>query len=481
MSLTKIAASGIRWTTLSMVGVTGLQTTKLIVLGRILSPEAFGLMAIMMVIIELGIVISQMGLSQAVIHRPEPKENELVSLYWLNIGMSAFVCGAFAAVAPLVAKMYNSPDIKRMFPVLALTFLINPLGDLYRAMLEKKMQFNILAGIEIFVAIVNALATVILAIFEFGVWALIWGQIVGSAIKSLGLFFWGKIYFKPRFYFKASDLDGYIKFGMHRVGGMILNFFNSRTDQLIIGGFLGAQALGYYNMAFSLIIRPIQRINPILTRVAFPIFSKVQNDTSRIRRGYLKMMNAVSSVNSPILIGIAAVAGIFIPTFIGKQWEPIVPIVQVLAIFSLIRSFGNASSSMVLAKGRADTEFYWNVFVFCIKPIAILCAVYFGGLIVVAWTLLILQICLFVLSYIFVVRRLVGATFKMYIQSIIVPLVLAIAMGLTVIVQADVLKMSENLPSLIVHSLSGAFVYILLYYIVCPEKIRLVKTMFQKT
>ena len=123
----------------------------------------------------------------------------------------------------------------------------------------------------------------------------------------------------PRIFFCFQKVTGYLSFGLYRVGAMAVNSFNSRFDQLLIGPLLGSGALGFYNMAFRLSQEPIQQINPILTNVAFPVFSKVQDQPGKLKRGYIQMIDLLTSINAPLLIGLAAIAPVAVP-LVPRTW-----------------------------------------------------------------------------------------------------------------------------------------------------------------
>lgn len=466
MNLRKSAAAGVRWTTVSMIGVTLMETIRLVVLARLLPPDAFGIMAMMLVVIGFGQIFSQMGLVQAVIQRPSPTDDELVSLYWLNIGAGGLVYIALLVATPLVAILYSLLDLQSMLPYVGLMLLCNPLGDLYRAMLEKKLRFKQLAYVELAGAFLGMVLAIALAVIDCGVWSLIWGHLATVACRNIGFFILGQKMFRPRFHFQIDNLQGYLHFALYHVGAMIANYINSRMDQFVIGALLGPQALGYYSMAFNLIMRPVQRVNPVLTRVAFPVLVKVQSDSERMKRGYFKMLNMLTSVNAPILIGFAAVAPVAIPLILGEKWLPIVPVSQVLALYTLIRSTGDAGGSVVLAKGRTDIEFYWNLLLFTIIPLVVFCSAYFGDLLIVAWTLLGIQSVLFFIWYILVVQNLLGPCFAGYIKAIGVPFFSSIVMGGIIFSLNIYTQMDVNLLNLMIFVCTGCFIYLSVYIII---------------
>lgn len=465
MQLEQAAVRGVRWTTLSMLLVTITQMIRLVVLGRILEPEIFGLLAMMLVVTGFVETLGQMGLSEAIIQRPDPTRIELSTLYWLNIIMGGLLYAALLLVTPLIAALYSTPELEQLLPWVALAFLISPWGVQFKALLQKRLHFKPLAIVEIFASVVGMLLAIVLAMQGYGVWSLVWGQLAQSIVMALSLVLVGwQRQMLPGFYFNYSSVKSYLSFGLHLLGSNILNYFNSRIDQLVVGALLGSQALGYYSMAFNLVLQPVSRINPMLTQVAFPVLSKVRSDKVRLKRGYFRMLDLLTSINAPVLMGIAAVAPLLIPFMLGDQWLPAVPLIQVLAIFSLIRSTGNAGGSLLLACGRADFAFYLNLARFMVIPLAIVIGANIGGLQGVVWTLLGLQMISFFAWYRFVVRRLLGDCFKGFIGSLIVPVIFTVPMAGAVIGIAPFLSTLPEAMQLSMQILIGGVIYVGLYF-----------------
>ncbi len=465
MSLAQSAAGGIRWTTLSMLVVTVTQVVRLIVLGRILGPEVFGLMAMMLVVTGFAEMLAQMGLSEAIIQHSDPTREELSSLYWLNIAMGGLLYIILLFTTPLVASIYATPELEQLLPWMALAFLISPWGVQFRALLRKRLQFKPLAIIDITAAVLGMLLSIGLARQGYGVWSLVWGQLVQRIVVTLSLLVVGwQQKMLPIFYCSRNAVKPYLSFGLHLLGSNTLNYFNIRVDQLVVGVLLGSQALGYYSMAFNLVLQPVSRINPVLTQVAFPVLARVRDDKTRLKHGYFKMLDLLTSINAPVLVGISAVAPLLFPLILGDQWLPIIPLIQVLALFSLIRSTGNAGGSLILACGRADMAFYWNLMLFAIIPLAIFIGAKTNGLHGVAWTLLGLQFTLFFAWYYFIVRRLLGNCFSEFIGAVIKPILFTLPMAGTVIVIMPFMSTLAPYFQLGIQVITGVLVYCGLYY-----------------
>jgi O-antigen/teichoic acid export membrane protein len=330
-------------------------------------------------------------------------------------------------------------------------------------MLEKELRFNSLAKQEILSTVFGVFVAIASALWGLGVWSLVWGQLAAVGIKTILLLQIGWTNWRPRIHFKTNDLEGYLSFGLYQMAERSINYFNSKVDQLLVGYLLGTRELGYYNFAFILVLEPVSRINPIMTRVAFPVFSKIQQDVKLLKHSYIKMLNLLSSVNAPLLIGMIAVAPIIIPVIFGSQWIPAILLVQILAFFSLIRSTGNPVGSLLLAKGRADLGFRWNLALFFITTPVIYIGAKIGNSIGIAISLVLLQILYFSANYKYLVEPLIGKCVRQYALSIFKPSIFAIIMGLCVWLLT--FSGMKSVVWLAIYVFSGVTIYILLLWV----------------
>lgn len=418
------AISGIKWTSLSSGIIALVQIAQVSILARLLSPSDFGLMAIVMVVIGFSRIFSDMGISNAIIHKQNTSHRQLSSLYWLNIvsGLTLFLI--ISALSPLIALFYKEPKLTELLIILATSFIIIAIGNQYRVLFQKELRFNMMAKIEMTAAFGAFYVAVLSAIKDFGVYALVYASLTNAVISS-GLFlFLGLREHKPSFVFKYNEIKEYVGFGMYQMGDSTLNYFNSEFDVILIGRLLGTEALGVYSIVKQLVMRPAQIINPIITRVTFPVMAKVQDDNEQLKKIYLKTINYLASVNFPIYITIAVLAEPIVMIMFGKTWQQGIPILQILSIYAMVRSTGNPIGSLVMAKGRVNLSFFWNLSLFIFIPLVI----WFGsdfGLIGIASSLLLLQITLTIPGWYFMVRKLCRAGFLEYYKQILSPLFLS--------------------------------------------------------
>lgn len=438
MSLKIKAASGIKWNAGFSVFSTVLQTVKLIVLARLLSPEAFGLMAMVSIVVGFAQAYSDVGISAAIIHRQDATRDQLSSLYWLNVLAGVAIFLIVFLLSPVISWFLGDARLSLLIRVTAATFLIIPWGKQFEILLQRDLRFLEVVWIQGVALTISTVTTILVAYWGFGVWALVWGQI-SLALVATVLFVWnGSREFMPQLHFRRLDLKGYISFGLYQMGERGINLISGRLDQLLIGRMLGAQELGYYSFAFNLVTLPLIRINPIITKVAFPVFAKLQENSNRMQHGYMKVVKLLSTVNAPLLLGLVIISPTAIPLVFGEQWLNSIVFVQLLSLTALSRTIGNPVGSLLLAKGRPDLGFHFNLLVLLISIPFIFVGARLGGAPGMAAALLLLQILLQFPAYFYLIRPMIGQCGLTYTKVILKPVLLATGMGILVWVVAFV-------------------------------------------
>jgi O-antigen/teichoic acid export membrane protein len=428
------ARKGVRWTSIGAIGATILQLLQLVVLARFLEPADFGRMAILLVILAIGSIFAELGLSAAIIQRPHVEKHELGTLLVVNLIAGTASFALIWLTAPLMSAFVNAGDMSRLIQGAGLVFLITPWGLQVRALMQKQLHFGLLAKINLFAAATGTAVAIALAVLDCGVWALLGGYLATQSAGTLMLVLVGmRRGLWAGFAWRPSAVRSYLVFGGYRLAAMLANSLNSRIDQLVIGKILGAAPLGFYNVSGRLTVEPVQKLNPVVTRVAIPIFSLIQDEDERLRRWYLRMNMLLLAIMTPLLLGLAATAHVAVPAVLGSDWEPIVPVLRVLALYSIVRCIGNAGGSVMIAKGRADWSFFWNAAKLFVVPLAIWwTATRTGDLRSIAFALLSIEVLLMIVHYFVILRRLVRPCGPAYLASIFRPTFTAAGMALLV-------------------------------------------------
>lgn len=427
-------------------------------------------MAMIEVVIGFARLYADFGISSAIVYRQDSTQAELSSLYWLNYISGGVVFTLIILIRPLVIMFYQEPRLGSLLGWISLVFLIAPIGQQFQILLQKELHFKQIAIIEIVSSIGSTIVAIVSAIAGMGVAALILGEIARVALRSIHSFIEGRKIWSPNIHFNFQEVRSYMSFGLFQMGEKSLNFLNQRIDQIMIGAFMNAQALGYYTLAYNLAITPFLRINPILTRVAFPIFARLQGDATRLKDSYLKLINSLAFINFPVLVGMGALANLLVQVLFGDEWIYSVLLLQILVIVALIRSILNPIGNLMLAKGRADMGFYWNLIMLFIHPPFLYLCIQHWGLHGAAWALVFLFSMHFIFGYQFLLKPLVGDSLKEYLMSFSRALVTSLLMGV-VVFSVNQWGGGTGLLWLIMLVLSGALIYFLLNWWLYREQL----------
>jgi O-antigen/teichoic acid export membrane protein len=372
-----------------------------------------------------------MGISNAIIARQTSERSVLSTLYWTNLAAGATVSLVIVAVTPLVEAIYGQRELLYLVPLAATIFLIAPLGQQFQVLLERDLRFDVLARMEIVAAIGGTCVAIVAAAIGAGAASLLLGVIATTTIRAAFLVTHGWRAWRPELLFRRRDLRGYLGFGLYQMAERSLSYMGQNIDYLLIGGFMGPAPLGAYSIAYQLVVVPQTQINPILTRIAFPVFAKRQNDVAALRRGFLEVTRLLSFVSFPAMVGLAVVAPHLVPIVFGEKWHQAVPLIQILSILGASKATGNPIGALVLAKNRPDIGFFTTIVQLLAVCVGLLVGVQYG-VVGASWGHVIAVLLTFGVIRM-IVRRLLSLSLMTYFAALRRPAELAVAMGVIVV------------------------------------------------
>lgn len=427
-SLRKQAFSGVRWTTVSSGAKLVLQLAQVVVLARLLAPADFGLMAVVTAILAFLQIFADVGVSNAIIHYQEIDEIQLSSLYWLNVGASAALAVIVAALSPLAAWFYGQDELRPLLTLAGASLLVVAAGQQLRVVAQKRLAFAALAAVDLPAYAAGFAVAVVAALRGAGVYSLIFGSLTTAAVGTVLLWVFVSRGWRPKRVLQIRGIVDFLKFGAYTVGNNIIGTIISQVDIILGGRILGTASIGMYSVPKSLSMRVSQAVNPIVTLVGMPVMAKAQDDVGLLRNVYLQTMRMVASVNFPIYVAMGLFAPELVRVLLGEKWIDAVPLLQVFAWWGLLRATGNPVGSLLMAVGRADLAFKWNVVWLFITPPAVWIGSLFGAF-GMAIAMLATVAVGFVPNWYFLVRSQCGARFGEYVVQIAVPLALSAAAG----------------------------------------------------
>lgn len=433
------------------------QIAQLSVLTHYLPPADYGLMAAVLVVIGLGGLFADMGLGAAFVQKPVVTDSERSSLYWANLATGFGVWFALASLSPVLAAYFGDETLAEVVPLASLTIPISAAGQQLRLAAEKALQFGRVVAIEVAGGLAAFAISVTLAVAGHGVYALVFGSLAGSALVFVMNWLVLSNGWRPQFAFRPGEVKPYLGFGLAVVASNVVNYFNSSVDLVLGGRLFTSSQLGLYSVPRSILLQVQTAINPVMTRVMFPLVAGVQKDSGEVRSIYLGALRFLSSVNAPIYLFAALYSGDLVDAFLGHEWGGSSQILSILALWAFFRSMGNPVGALLNGVGRADLSLKWNVGLLCVVPASILVGSRFG-VAGVAYALLAVQVLALLPHWYFLVRVASGATFYEYICSFASPFALAALSLLPGF--ALTLTLESGLVRLLVGALSAGVLYL---------------------
>lgn len=376
MNLKEKAIKGVLWTGLSKFSVQGLQLVVMLILARLLMPDDFGVIGIATIVTAAIAMVNERGLTAALIQRENIEERHLSSWFWASLAFGVLLFILCASVSGWIAVFFEKPIVRDVVILMSVGFIIGAFGIIQKALLNRELNFKKLAVIEIWGVVTSGIFSISLAFSGFGVWSLVWGSLINHF--TVVVLLWIGSTWKPKWLFDLRSFRELLGFSANVMGTNIALYANSNVDYLIVGKFLGTTPLGFYTLAFNLVTYPVYKLSAIVTKVAFPAFSAVQDNLSKFRFGYLKSLEYISSVTFPILSGLMLLAPEFIHLLLGEKWSPIITPLRILCPMGLLKSVGTTKGSVILARGRADIELKWNVIFLIPLSVALIFGSRFG-------------------------------------------------------------------------------------------------------
>lgn len=325
------ALRGIQWTTAAAVLTSVMQVGYTAVMARLLDPTAFGLVALAGVVLRFGSYFAEMGLGHAVVQRSQLSDNDLRAAFTGSLLLGGVVAAAFWLLAPLAVLVLKNPAVVPLVRALALGFVVTSVGLTATSVLRRDMRFELLAKLDV-VTYVLAYGGVGLgcAWAGAGVWSLVAATLAQQLISSVSAY--ALVRHPVRLLLGWQHYAALVGYGSRVSAISFLEFINGSLDTLLIGRLLGPVALGLYNRAYLLLYLPMYFLTHSIAKVAFPAFSRVQENVPQLRGLYLRSTTLVATLVLPLCAGVAVAAPEMVRVLLGAKWAASVPVLQALCV-----------------------------------------------------------------------------------------------------------------------------------------------------
>ncbi len=355
MDLKQKTIKGLSWSFASQAARQVSQFAVTVILARLLMPDDFGLVGMATVFTGFISAVNEIGVSGALIQRQQVDESHYSSVFWLNIFLGTAFTALFIAVSPAIAAFYNKPELISILRISAFNFILAAFSIVQRAIFQKHMEFKKLAVIETLAIVIGGVVGIVMAYRGFGAWSLVYQMIAFTLANTVLL--WLFSHWRPRFIFSISSIKDIFGFSAHVTGFTVMNYFARNVDYLLIGKFLGAESLGYYTLAYKLMLYPLQNVTWTIQKVMFPAFSVIQNDIAKVKNAYLKMIKSISITVFPMMFGLFALAPELIDAVYGAKWLPSVIVIRIFCFCGMIQCLSSTAGTIYQSQGRSDIQF----------------------------------------------------------------------------------------------------------------------------
>jgi len=324
-----------------------LRMIRLIILARILSPNDFGLMGIALLTMSTLETFSQTGFQQALIQKKEDIKSYLNSAWTVSIlrGFILFIILYF--IAPYAAIFFDAPEAMPIIRVIGFSILFQAFTNIGITYFKKELEFNKEFIYQFSGTLADFIVAVSAVLILKNVWALVLGLLAGSMVRCFMSYFIHP--YRPylsKDLAKAKQLFG---FGKWILGTNILIFLINQGDDIFVGRLFDITALGFYQMAYRISNMPATEIAHVISQVTLPAYCKLQDNISKLREAYLKVLQFTAFLSFPVVGLIFVLAPDFTKIFLGMKWMPMVPSMQILSFYGLFRSFGALSGNAIIA------------------------------------------------------------------------------------------------------------------------------------
>jgi O-antigen/teichoic acid export membrane protein len=355
-------------------------TAAAVVLARLLTPDDYGLIGMVAILINFVGMFQYLGLSTATVKWAELTHQQVSTLFWINMALSATIMLVTFASAPLVAWFYKEPRLVGITIAYGVSILLAGLAIQHEAILSRQMRFTAIMVVETLGLLVGFAAAVVAAWKGAGYWALVLNQLVMTAVTVVGV--WTVCRWRPGrpgLAGRGLGVRSMLSYGGNLTGFNVMNFFSRNLDNALIGKFWGPHQLGVYSRAYQMLLLPMQQINAPLAAVAVPTLSRLAETPERYRAAYLRILEKIVMVTMPLGALMIATSDWMVLLLLGPQWRETGRIFMLLGIAALIQPVTKTSWWLFSTQGRTKDLFHWGLIGGAIAVAAILIGLPWGA------------------------------------------------------------------------------------------------------
>lgn len=343
--------SGVIWTLIQSIGSKGLSFIVLLLLAKLLSPDDFGLIGMLMIFIQISETIIEGGFNLALLQKKNIDDIDYSSVFWINFFASIFLYIIIFFFAPLIAKFYEQEILTSLVRVVSIVIIINSFCLIQETKLTKDINFKALTLAHLPSIIISGTIGVLMALKGFGVWSLVIYQIFSRFTYAIQIWFISK--WKPLIIIDFSRVKTLFSFGANILISNILHVFYINSFNVILGRFYQPKVVGYYQNSFNITSVPSATLTGVLSKVIFPTFATIQDDNEKLKLGYKKVIQQAFFWITPLYIFAGILAQPLFEFLFNPSWIPSVPYFKWLCVVAIFSPLVTYNLTIINIKGKS--------------------------------------------------------------------------------------------------------------------------------
>lgn len=401
-----------------------------IVLARLLDPENYGVISIVMIFITLCDAIVTGGFGNSIVQKKDADELDVNTMLICSVATSFFLYVILFLAAPFIADFYQMEIIRPILRVLGLRLLISGVNSIQRAWIQKRMLFKRFFISTSFGTIISAVVGISMAYMGAGAWALVGQYLTNSFIDTVVLFITND--WRPKLQFSFDRAKQMLSYGWKVLLTTVVYTVEGDLRSLIVGKQFGSADLAYYDQGKKFPNLLVSNINTSISNVMFPVLSKNQDNRERMKAICRRSIKTSTYLLAPLLLGLIAVSNEFVRVILSDKWLPCVPFLQILTLVYLVRPLTTTDQQAIMSTGRSDLTLRIMIAVNVTDVILLLIAVFaMKSVIMIAVGALLTEVVSMAL-FMKYVKKCIGYTYLEQLSDIAPSLLLAISMGVIV-------------------------------------------------
>ena len=351
-NLRQKTTNGLLWSSVERFSNQGIQFLFSIVLARLLTPEDYGIVAMVIIFFAIAQTFVDSGFSNAIVRKKDRTEADLSTCFYFNIFVGLGFYIMLFLCSPFIAEFYDQPILSSVVKISGLSVLINSLCIVQQAQFTIRIDFKTQAKVTLTSTVISGILGILLAYLGYGVWALVWQGVIGTFIRMLLLWVFSK--WRPRESFSKDSFHYLFGYGSKLLASGLLDTTYNNIYPIVIGKFYSPAQLGNFSRAQGWASLPSSNITGILQRVTFPVLTEMQDDDERLATNYRKLLRMSAFVVFPLMMLLASIASPLVRVVITSKWDACVPYLQIICFAMMWYPIHAINLNLLQVKGRSD-------------------------------------------------------------------------------------------------------------------------------